>query len=145
MAEFCCDRHGDGFCLQKYLPSFLYAGAISIIPAESKRATRNRPTWEREALDERLVSWAASQIGKPGIPYRQPYDILSDTQRDVLIKAGTQKFISPSAIVGLLDESSEWAALWSEDLYKLICEYQDVRTPKPSKTNAMDDSNTAES
>jgi hypothetical protein len=133
VTDFCCDCHEDGFKLQDYLPGFLYTGADAFISTGPKPANRYRPTWERQALDELLISWVQSHLDKPNAVFRSSYDILSYSQREMLIKARYENITSPSVITQILNESPEWEALWAQGLYELIQNFQAVRPSKPVK------------
>lgn len=91
----CCDRHDDGFSLEAELPGFLYTGAINIIPAQTKTQKRYRPTWERPALDELLITWVETEVQQDGL-LRSTYDILSRAQRDILQRTNYSSITSRS-------------------------------------------------
>jgi len=132
ITPFCCDRHNDGFSLEAELPGFLYTGAVTIIPGEAKTQTRYRPKWERPALDHLLITWVENEVRQDKL-LRAPYDILSRTQRDILQRTLFQKITSPSIIARILDETPEWEEEWAAKIYRIVCDYQLVRTPKPPK------------
>ena len=133
---FCCDRrHDDDFSLEAELPGFLYTGAIDITPVQIKAQERYRPTWERPALDELLIAWVENEVRQDRL-LRPAYHILSLAQRDTLQRTIYSSITSPSAIAQILDETPEWEEEWAAKIYKIICDYQPVRTPKPSNVMA---------
>ena len=132
----CCDRHNDSFNLEGFFPGYLYTGAVtSIVPAETKVPHRYRPKWERPALDQLLISWVENEARHDKL-LRSPDDILSRAQRDTLQRAVYSTIASPSAITRILNESLEWEEEWASKFFKIICDYQPVRTPKPLKVIA---------
>jgi hypothetical protein len=132
---FCCDRHDDGFSLEAFLPVFLYTGAINIIPVQTKAKKCYRPTWERLALDELLITWVENEVRQDRL-LRSTYDILSRAQWDTLQQTNYSSITSPAVIAQILDKMPEWEEEWAEKLYRIICDYQLVRTPKPPKAMA---------
>lgn len=51
------------------------------------------------------------------------YDILSDKQRVMLVRASPPTVQSPEKIVELLEESEEWCEEWGESLHEVISVY----------------------
>jgi hypothetical protein len=135
ITPFCCDRHDNGFSLEAELPGFLYTGAINIVPAQTKVHKRYRLTWERPALDELLITWVEAEVRQDKL-LRPQYDILSRAQRETLQRTMYSSITSPSVIAQILDETPEWEEEWAAKIYKIICDYQLVRTPKPPRAMA---------
>jgi hypothetical protein len=91
---------------------------------------RYRPTWERHALDLKLISWVAEQVSHDRL-LRSPYDILSRLKREILVKTKFETITSSSTITQILEETTEWESAWAEKIYKVLCEFQQNRPPKP--------------
>ena len=116
------------------MPGYLFRGAISTAVTEAKTSNRYRPTWERHALDMRLIAFVVLEHSQDSLSaFRAPYDILSRAQREMLVRTQFSIITSASTITSILDESSEWGEEWAEKIYKVICDYQLVRPSKPRK------------
>ena len=128
MTPFCCDRHNDGFSLQDFLPSDLFTQAITIITVDPRTRTQNtfRPPGERHDLDEKLIAWINMEVSHDEL-CRAPYDILSDANREKLVKATFDSINSVAAISQLLGETAEWEEEWAHKLHVQIVEYQESR------------------
>ena len=63
---------------------------------------------------------------------RAPYDILSDANREKLVKATFDSINSAAAISQLLGETAEWEDEWAHLIYNQIVEFQESRRPKPN-------------
>jgi hypothetical protein len=133
VTPFCCDCHNDQhFDLQSFLPGYLYTGALTIIQMEPRTKVQYRPTWERHALDMKLIAWIKEQVSHDKL-YCAPYFILSKAKRETLVKAKFETITSPSTITHMLQETAEWERAWADKLYSLICDFQKTRPPKPVK------------
>lgn len=136
ITPFCCDRcpcDGNRFNLEDYMPGHLFKGLISTA-SETKPSNRFRPTWERHGLDLLLIAWVEYEHSQdPFSAFRTPYDILSRTQRDLLVRTQYSAITSASSITNILNETSEWEEEWAEKIYNVIRDYQLVRPPKPRK------------
>lgn len=131
MTPFCCDQHNDGFNLQAYLPSNLFTQEITIITVDPRTQTQNtyRPPGERHALDEKLIAWINTEVSQDEL-CRAPYDILSDANREKLVKATFNSINSMAAISQLLSETAEWEDEWAHKIHKQIVEFQESRRKK---------------
>lgn len=116
------------------MPGYLFRGAISTVASEAKISNRYRPTWERHALDLRLIAFVELEHSRDLLSaVRAPYDILSLAQREILVRTQYSLITCASSITSILDETSEWAEEWAEKIYRVICDYQLVRPSKPRK------------
>ena len=122
MTPYCCDRHNDGFSLQAFLPSDLFTQAITIITVDPRTRTQNtfRPPGERHDLDEKLIAWINMEVSHDEL-CRAPYDILSDANREKLVKAAFDSINSVAAISQLLGEE------WAHKIHMQIVEFQESR------------------
>jgi hypothetical protein len=128
VTPFCCDQHNDGFSLQAYLPSNLFTPAITIITVDPRPRAQNayRPPGERNALDDKLIAWINMEVSHDEL-CRAPYDILSDANREKLVKATFDSINSAAAISQLLGETAEWEDEWAHKIHRQIVEFQDSR------------------
>ena len=122
--EFCCERHSDGFSLQKMLPGKIYESS----PAPNKKRgkyPKYRPTKERPALDRLIIQWLQNEHEADDLRSVRPmYDILSDMQRKILVRTLAKNIRTASDITLHLGESSEWEAEWAPKLFSLILRYE---------------------
>lgn len=106
---------------------------MTIISVEPHTRTQNtyRPPAERHILDEKLIAWINIEVSQDEL-CRAPYDILSDANREKLVKATFDSINSVSAISLLLGETAEWEDEWAHKIHKQIVDFQESRRSKPT-------------
>ncbi|KAK7442230.1 hypothetical protein VKT23_016200 [Stygiomarasmius scandens] len=119
---FCCDRHGDGFRLQDFLPSKIYSQTDFDHDHPPKPpAKRNQycPTEQREVVVTELKKWRRVQhLGNPYRAVFPEWTILSDKDIENISKLKPCKMHSIANMLECLqhEPSKEWQEKWGEKL-----------------------------
>lgn len=92
---------------------------------------------DRVALDTRIIEWLKMAAGAdPLHGVRATYDILSTSQRAVLVRTAPNKIKFASDIRQLLEETDEWEAEWAGSLFELISNYNNEYCTTKKKLRA---------
>jgi len=119
--DFCCDRHGNGFDLSKYVSSPVYAGPEPKVRKPPQRKPRGRPVKERPPLHLLIRAWRARiNQSDPLGAICPPRWILDDSKIKTLAAALPSAIRIPSDIVDLLESSTEWSNKYAASLFDVI-------------------------
>ncbi|KAI9436004.1 hypothetical protein H4582DRAFT_2079138 [Lactarius indigo] len=159
--KWCCDRHpGSEFRLCTFFKgrllyqdqdtSGLYYGDVNesdreeILPPlqkKQKAGVKVRATNERAPLADRLIAWRIQvHESDPLASVRLPTFILNDFSIKKLSRLHPAEVTCPEKIVSVLNETQEWQANWSGQVYEVIRAYdqeiEDLRKREAARHKA---------
>ncbi|KAH9160732.1 II DNA helicase [Lactarius sanguifluus] len=159
--KWCCDRHsGSDFRLctffkgrllyQDTVTSGLYYGGVDESDREEipphprkkrKAGIKVRATDERATLTDRLIAWRVQvHDSDPLASVRPPTFILNDFSIKKLSRLHPAEVTGPEKIVSVLNETQEWQANWSGQVYETIRAYdqelEDLRKKEAARHKA---------
>lgn len=128
-AVACCDSdvHADPFDVNQWLPRpFPNLSDDMDVDTDNVKKTRPvyRPTEEREALANEIITWRSTAHSTDDTAWLWPLgDILSNKSIDLLVRARSGTLATAADIQELLSETDEWTLLWADAILKTVRNY----------------------